>query len=199
MATYNPPLLHDGSLNSVFNNVDFNYQGGTISLSTADARYLKNTGGNVLGTTTLNNATVQNNLNIYNGITSTYATPASGQLGFINTGTVLSSTTANALTNQASLTLPTTGIYFITANCTVGIASLASFQMSISDTSATLNTNSNFSGVNTSSTLASTLTQNLSLIYTNASANKTIYLVSSGSATFSTATSNQVLTAVRIA
>ena len=201
MSVYNPPLTHNSSLNTVFNNGDFNYQGGTISLSTADARYLKVTGGNVLGTTVLNNATVQNNFTVNNPLTlpTSYIASNSNQLGYVISSSVGSGIITAGNQNQTSIVLPFAGTYMITANITFAVNTGGNYQASISDTSLTINTgkcetyNWNASGV------LMFYAVNLSLPYVSTTANKTIYFVTGNSSTVFNGVTNVSLTAIRIA
>ena len=61
MSVYNIPVLHNGQLNSITNSTDMVYNNvSTLSLSTADSRYLKLSGGTVTGNIIVNNETVTN-------------------------------------------------------------------------------------------------------------------------------------------
>ena len=201
MSAYNPPITHNSSLNTVFNNGDFNYQTGIISLTTTDARYLKLTGGSVLGTTVLNNATVQNNFTVNNPITLpiTYTASNSNQLGYVISSSVGSGIITAGNQNQTSIVLPYSGTYMITGNITFAVNTGGNYQASISDTSLTINTgkcetyNWNASGI------LMYFAVNLSLPYVSTTSNKTIYFVSGNNATAFNGVTNVCLTALRIA
>jgi len=61
ISVYNIPVLHNGQLNSITNSTDMVYNNvSTLSLSTADSRYLKLSGGTVTGNIIVNNETVTN-------------------------------------------------------------------------------------------------------------------------------------------
>ena len=98
MALYLPPTLHENQLNSVFNNVDFTYQTGSTSLSVTDGRYVKQTGGLILGS-----------LNVSNGISCNSLTVTSSETDFgamtIKGSCSIGDTAADTLTVNAVPTL----------------------------------------------------------------------------------------------
>jgi hypothetical protein len=57
MSSYNTPVLHNGSLNSVVNTSDLttNNTTSTLNMATADSRYLKLSGGTETGTVSFSN------------------------------------------------------------------------------------------------------------------------------------------------
>ena len=55
MASYNPPTLHLGQLNNVFNSSDFLTDETNLTIGEADTRYLKLSGGTETGLVNFNN------------------------------------------------------------------------------------------------------------------------------------------------
>ena len=63
MSVYNILILHNGLLNNITNSTDMIYNNvSTLSLSTADCRYLKISGGTVTGNIIVNNNETLTNL-----------------------------------------------------------------------------------------------------------------------------------------
>ena len=200
MSAYSSPLMHNGTINNTFNNNDYNYASSSINQTTADSRYLKLTGGTVLNTLTANNLTVSNNLNLTNNLSlpSTYNAPTSSQLGYFVSSSVGTGNSATGVINQTSITLPSPGVYIITANINLGQVANFYYQASISDVSATINNNCFSDSIN-ALTYTAGFNINLTLNYVNTSANKTIYLVSGNNNGGFFSVNNVYLSALRIA
>jgi hypothetical protein len=191
MATYYPPTSHNGTINTTFNNSDFQTQsGGTLTQTKADARYLQLIGG------------VAKNLTAVNGIATQFTTGYNdGQIGFIisnSTATTSSISSANTDTTIISINLASKGVYVITGQCTFASVPFGStFSLSLSSLAA-FNLNCQAVNTNTSSATPYSYSVPITYIYTNTTGTQAINLIGK-STTASISLQNISLNAVRIA
>ena len=164
-GVYYPPVRHNGSANSVYNNTDW-------VLSGNDAKYVKLSGSTMTGglsavglTSTGGVNTLMSNLTLpstYSASPNT-AVPTITQLGGSTTVTYpLTTGVSGTITNIATITL-SAGVwllnYKVTLRCTATTATLTSFVMALSTTNAVLDTSTRISN-NSSHSLNSALNNN---------------------------------------
>jgi hypothetical protein len=108
MSSYNTPILHNGVLNSVVNASDLTTTNinSTLNVSTADARYLKLSGGTETGNVTFNQSVTVPSITLSSGI----ITQTSSQIGYykifgsaITGGSVSNGTASSPSFNALSL------------------------------------------------------------------------------------------------
>lgn len=101
MASYLPPTLHEGAMNSTyFNDTDFNYQDSASTVANSSNSYLKLAGGTVTGTLTSNGPMVVNSLLTCNG-----GTQVNGSQNITGTSTCVTSTVTGSETVAGSITV----------------------------------------------------------------------------------------------
>ena len=137
MSLYTAPTLHNGKLNSVFNSSDFEENSTALTIGTADARYLKLSGGTETGSVTFNNGLTSSSTSTFSQgiITPTITLGTAGmsqttaQIGYYRsfasaiTGGSISNGTASAPTfNVLSLS---SGVYIVSyyhnISCTASV------------------------------------------------------------------------------
>ena len=130
MSIYQPPLTHNGGLNTVFNPTDFQ--------STNTNPYLPISGGTLTGSLNGTSATFTGPVNASSIISqtgyslpTTYSSlPTSSQIGGIVNFTMIASATAlttNTLTSLGSITSLSPGVYEIVANIAVQATAATTF------------------------------------------------------------------------
>jgi hypothetical protein len=138
MATYQPPLLHNGSLNTVFNSSDYS--------NTNSKAYLPISGGTLTGSLNGIGATFTGTVNVsslvsqsgYTLQTTYSAVPTQTQIGGAVSATMLSGSTAittATLTQLGSITSLPAGVWSILATIPVvasAATTLSNFIVSIS-------------------------------------------------------------------
>ena len=189
MTSYFPPTLHNKTVNTLFNPGDFsNKLGGSLSQSTADSRYLQQSGGTI------------KNLVSSNGITTQYTTGyADGQIGYVLSGTPGTTTlTVNISAAVSTITLASKGVYVISGLVTPStVPASCTLYLCISTSTSGSSPYSNmFTNLGTTYT-QSIFSTSTSCIVTNATGTLPIYLVAlaNSAVTFGTVQ----FTAVRIA
>ena len=164
-GVYYPPVVHNGNVNSIFNNTDW-------LLSANDAKYVKISGSTMTGGLSAVGLTSTGGVNrIMSNLTlpSTYtaspntAVPGIAQLGGSTTVTYpLTTGVSGTITNIATISL-NPGIYLInykvTMRCVATTATLTSLVISLSTTNAVLDASTRISE-NSSHSLNSALNSN---------------------------------------
>ena len=200
MSAYSPPILNNGSLNTVFNSNNFNSGVTSLTQNSADNRYLKLSGGTISSNLTVNNNLTAQTISTpttYNAYTN------SANIGYIvTTGSFTNSvsTATNSVSNVANITLSSQGVWLITANVAfsgVSVGQLAN--LTISPTSNTSNNACQSYVYNMSAGTAYYYMSNLSFVYANSTTNKTIYLCAGTSSSLTLNMYNQTFSAVRLA
>ena len=150
-GVYYPPVQHNGTTNSIYNNTDWVISGN-------DAKYVKLSGSTMTGglsavvlTSTGGINRLMSNLTLpttYSSAPNT-AVPGISQLGGSTTVTYpLTTGVSGTITNIATLSL-TPGIYLlnyrVAMRCTATTATLTSFVMSLSTTNVVLDANTRIS------------------------------------------------------
>jgi hypothetical protein len=144
MSFYNSPTYHLGSLNPVFNASDYETS-ASISLNeaTADARYLKKSGGTMTGSLSVPNATISTSLSTPALTFSTnQISQTASQLGYIYSSTFTGITIANgAIVNLCQLSNLPIGVYIFYYNITFSSTSTSTITkkyFSISENATTI-------------------------------------------------------------
>jgi hypothetical protein len=144
MSFYNSPTYHLGSLNPVFNASDYETS-ASISLneSTADARYLKKSGGTMTGSLSVPNATISTSLSTPALTFSTnQISQTASQLGYIYSSTFTGITIANGtIVNLCQLSNLPIGVYIFYYNITFSSTSTSTITkkyFSISENATTI-------------------------------------------------------------
>jgi hypothetical protein len=127
MSSYNTPILHNGVLNSVVNASDLTTTNinSTLNVSTADARYLKLSGGTETGNVTFNQSVTVPSITLSSGI----ITQTSSQIGYNKTvglaitgGSVQNGSSSSPSYNTISLNA---GVWIVTyyhnINCSASV------------------------------------------------------------------------------
>lgn len=150
-GVYYPPVKHNGTANSIYNNTDWIISGN-------DTKYVKLTGSTMTGglsavglTSTGGINTIMSNLTLpstYSSAPNT-AVPGITQLGGSTTVTYpLTTGVSGTITNIATVSL-TPGVwvlnYRVAMRCTATTATLTSFVMALSTTSTALDANTRLS------------------------------------------------------
>jgi hypothetical protein len=150
-GVYYPPVLHNGTTNSIYNNTDWVIDGN-------DAKYVKLSGSTMTGGLSAVGLTSTGGINrLMSNLTlpTTYSSapntsfPGISQLGGSTTVTYpLTTGVSGTITNIATLSL-TPGIYLlnykVAMRCTATTATLTSFVMSLSTTNVVLDANTRIS------------------------------------------------------
>ena len=150
-GVYYPPVKHNGTANSIYNNTDWVISGN-------DAKYVKLTGSTMTGglsavglTSTGGINTLMSNLTLPTTYTASpnTAVPGITQLGGSTTVTYpLTTGVSGTITNIATVTL-TPGVwllnYRVAMRCTATTATLTSFVMALSTTNTALDANTRIS------------------------------------------------------
>ena len=134
MATYQPPLKHNGSLNSIYNPTDYS--------NTNQSSYLPISGGSLTGSLGGINATFSGTVNVssltsqggYTLPSSYTAVPTSSQIGGVVSATMLSAATtitSATLTTLGSIASLPAGVYLILANVPVQATAATTLSNSI--------------------------------------------------------------------